>query len=150
MIASRFISRQQCFQLLLKKVAKKEANLKPKLETLLPLIDRKTWIFRLGQICCMYLYFRVMGLLHLLFLGEVIKEFIMWSTTRFFIMYLCSVDLAISLLILRAIKHDVHLLQNSYISAIVVRYVLLRVFIMDLYLVKRKLLRYKETKSFLL
>ena len=41
-IASRFISRQQCFQLLLKKVAKKEANLKPKLETLLPLIDRKT------------------------------------------------------------------------------------------------------------
>ena len=99
----------------------------------------------------LYLYFRVMGLLHLLFLGEVIKEFIMWSTTtRFFIMYLCSVDLAISLLILRAIKHDVHLLQNSYISAIVVRYVLLRVFIMDLYLVKRKLLRYKETKSFLL
>ena len=91
-----------------------------------------------------------MGLLHLLFLGEVIKEFIMWSTTRFFIMYLCSVDLAISLLILRTIKHDVHLLQNSYISAIVVRYVLLRVFIMDLYLVKRKLLRYKETKSFLL
>ena len=99
----------------------------------------------------LYLYFRVMGLLHLLFLGEVIKEFIMWSTTtRFFIMYLCSVDLAISLLILRAIKHDVHLLQNSYISAIVVRYVLLRVFIMDLYLVKRKLLLYKETKSFLL
>ena len=99
----------------------------------------------------LYLYFRVMGLLHLLFLGEVIKEFIMWSTTtRFFIMYLCSVDLAISLLILRTIKHDVHLLQNSYISAIVVRYVLLRVFIMDLYLVKRKLLRYQETKSFLL
>ena len=64
----------------------------------------------------MYLYFRVMG--NLLVLGEVIKEFIMWSTTRFFIMYLCSVDLAISLLILRAIKHDVHLLQNSYIRAI--------------------------------